>query len=321
MKATVILLTYEHEKFIAQAIEGVLMQETEFEFELIITEDYSRDRTREIILDYQKRHPEKIRLLLSPHNLYSHEVFTRAVAVARGKYVAMLDGDDYWTSPHKLQKQVDFLDSNPDFAICFHNVLLVYENGCREPALFNSPEQKIVSTITDLLRSNFMATASVMFRRGLFRDFPPGYYRLPFGDWPLHVYNAAEGKIGYLSETLGVYRQHGGGHWSNIDSSELWAARFPFYDHVNRYLEYRYDRIIRHHVAQVSLELARVYEYRSEFNLARKYLRRSFVALPYPWKMYSARLGLIFRLYVRGMVRRLRSLKGRLLALARIAHL
>src|SRR5438046_9270455 len=116
MKISVIVLTYNHEKHIAQALDSVLMQETNFDYEIIIAEDCSIDRTRSIVLDFQRRNPEKVRLLLPLRNLGSagNQIFTQAFDLAQGGYVALLDGDDYWTSPKKLQKQVDSLETKAE---------------------------------------------------------------------------------------------------------------------------------------------------------------------------------------------------------------
>ena len=128
MKVSVLTITYNHEKYIAQAIESVLIQEVNFDYELVIGEDCSTDKTREIVIDYQRKYPHKIRLLLNEKNLGMHRNFAQTYHACRGQYIAVLEGDDFWTSPHKLQKQVDFLDNNPDFAICFHNMQVINAN-------------------------------------------------------------------------------------------------------------------------------------------------------------------------------------------------
>ena len=107
-----------------------------------ISEDCSTDRTREIVLDFQKEHPEKVRLLLSKQNIHSNEIVVRGIRAARGQYIALLDGDDYWTSPHKLQKQTDFLDSHPECSLCFHNARIFHEAEGREGRNWTPAGQK-----------------------------------------------------------------------------------------------------------------------------------------------------------------------------------
>src|SRR5687767_3231308 len=129
IRVSVLLVTYNHERYIAQALDSALAQEALFGFEVLVSEDRSTDRTREILLDYQRRHPDRIRLLLSEQNLCTNEVTTRAIAAAQGEYVASLDGDDWWSATDKLRRQVEFLDAHPECALCFHDVDVVYENG------------------------------------------------------------------------------------------------------------------------------------------------------------------------------------------------
>ena len=116
LKVTVLVMTYNHAGFIAQALDSVLTQRTGFHYEILISEDRSTDGTRETVISYAEKHPGRIRLLLSERNLHSNTVVSRGIRVARGEYVALLDGDDYWVSPDKLQKQVDFLDAHPEIA-------------------------------------------------------------------------------------------------------------------------------------------------------------------------------------------------------------
>jgi glycosyltransferase involved in cell wall biosynthesis len=125
MKVSVIVMIHNHEGFIEKALDSVLMQQTAFDYEILVSEDFSTDGTREIVLGYQRRFPEKFRLLLSEKNIRSNAVVTRCINAARAEYVALLDGDDYWTIPDKLQKQADFLDRHPECSMCFHNAQVI----------------------------------------------------------------------------------------------------------------------------------------------------------------------------------------------------
>jgi len=231
MKVTVSLITYNHAQFIAQAIESVLMQQTRFDFELLIGEDDSRDGTREIVTGYKARYPDRIRLFLNDRKnvVYVNGKptgqwnFANNIRNTRGEYVALLDGDDYWTSPLKLQKQVDFLEDNRDCALCFHNVRILDEAEPTRLELHHTTPMRDKYEIEDLLRGNFMHTCSVVFRSGLFEDFPSWFFKCPLGDWPLHVLNAQHGRIGYLDEVMAVYRKHGKGAWSGQSRLQILA--------------------------------------------------------------------------------------------------
>src|SRR5215217_1764661 len=157
MKVSVLLTTYNHEKWISQAIESTLLQKTNFDYEVVIMEDCSTDRTRDIVTSYQRRYPDKIRLVLSEMNKCDNTNWIAAWQTSPSRYVAFLDGDDYWTSPYKLQRQVDFLDTHPDYAICYHNVTVLYEDGSRKLFFHDrSAAKKETSTLEDLLAGCFI---------------------------------------------------------------------------------------------------------------------------------------------------------------------
>jgi len=211
MKVTTIVTTYNHEKFIAEAINSVLMQKVNFDQEIIIVEDCSTDRTREIVIGLQETYPDKIRLMLADRNRNDNKAFAQAIYDARGQYLALLDGDDYWTSPHKLQRQIEFLERYPECTICFHNALAFYEDKSQPSYYFNHIHQKQFSTLEDLWEGNFIAGCSVMLRRGLFDRFPEWFYPIKWADWALYILTARYGKIGYIGEVMGAYRIHKGG--------------------------------------------------------------------------------------------------------------
>jgi len=220
MKVSVSIITCNHERYIARAIDSVLMQQTDFDFEILIGEDNSTDSTRSIVQHYASRHPGKIRLFLHDRTnvIYIHGRPTgrrnllNNLRQARGKYVALLDGDDYWTDPGKLQKQVDFMEAHADFSICFHNLQVVYDDGHKAPHPSNV-DQKETTTIQDLFAGNFIYTASCLFRNGLIKDFPDWFLTVMPGDFPLFILLARHGPMHYLDEIMGVYRVHAGSLW------------------------------------------------------------------------------------------------------------
>ena len=220
---SIVMIAYNMERFIRQAIDSVLAQRVDCDYELVIGEDRSTDRTREIILEYAERWPDRIRPILRDVNLGMNRNFMETLQQARGRFVALIDSDDYWTSPDKLQRQMDFLRSHPECSICFHNTLVLYEDGSAPTHPFHEerPTQRIsrgipkpISTLADLAAGNFIQTCSVMFRAGLYGALPDWYLEMPTFDWPLHVLNAEHGAIGYIDEVLGAYRVHPAGFWS-----------------------------------------------------------------------------------------------------------
>lgn len=280
VKVSVCMITYNHEAYIAQAIEGVLMQETDFAVELVIGEDCSTDNTRAIVRDYGARHPERIRLLLPERNQGAHANFRATYEACRGQYIALCEGDDYWTDPHKLQKQVEFLEAHPECALCFHDVMIVDETQDIEPRCYPNLDPGKQYRLEDLLRQDFIPTCSTMYRQGTSHELPPWFYSLPMGDWPLHILNAEHGTLGYLPATMGVYRIHPGGIWSGRSLVRRIEGHILMYRAVNRHLQLRYTRIISHEISFNYYWLAAEYLAQGDRGYAIKNLIRSVVAAP-----------------------------------------
>lgn len=214
MKVSVSLTTYNHEQYLVQAIESVLMQKTDFDFEVLIGEDCSTDGTKQICLDYKEKYPDKIRLNLREKNLGIAANFFTNIKACKGKYVALLEGDDYWTDEKKLQKQVDALEKNEEngIVICFHNVELKYEFVEGKDRLYNKSTRNKTYTIKDFIEKEWFAhTASIMFKKEFADSLPETYYSFQSGDIPLGIHLAQYGDIIYLPDVMSVYRKNQGG--------------------------------------------------------------------------------------------------------------
>ncbi len=204
------MITYNHEQYIAQAIEGVLLQETEFPIELVIGEDCSTDRTREIILEYQKQHPDVIRVITSEHNVGMKRNNWRTIGACRGAYMAFCEGDDYWTDRNKLQKQVEWLEANRDCSAVFHAAKACYgdQPGKTSAGRAMKPRSKRTFATKDVILDvafNFI-TASLTFRSEHMRDLPEFYHKSLVGDFPLMLILSVRGSIGYSDELMCVHR-------------------------------------------------------------------------------------------------------------------
>jgi hypothetical protein len=186
----------------------------------------------------------------------------------------MLDGDDYWTSPHKLQKQVNFLDSHPECALCFHDALIVHETGSEEPRPFR-PSQKAFSTIEDLFLDNYIPTSAVMYRRGLFEKVPDWFGELNMGDWPAYILMARHGRIGFINETMSTYVIHHCGAWSSRDWRNREKAIIELFEIVCRYLEPEHARTINRILRFRSFRLSAEYEKSGDTAGARVYALKS----------------------------------------------
>ncbi|AFZ13628.1 glycosyl transferase family 2 [Crinalium epipsammum PCC 9333] len=214
MKVSVSMTAYNREKFIVQTLESVLAQEVNFDYEIIIGEDCSTDKTRDIVLSFQEKYPDQIRVLLHKENLGLLRNFGTIIQACQGQYIALIDDDDYWTSPYKLQKQVDFLDNHPECTVCFHDSRIFYEDGSREDYFVELPSCKDIFSMEDLKSDPFIPTSSTMFRRRELGEFPNWFYKIYGHDWALHLLNAQYGKLGYINEIMSATRVHNGGDFN-----------------------------------------------------------------------------------------------------------
>jgi glycosyltransferase involved in cell wall biosynthesis len=267
MKVSVPLLAYNQEQYLRQAIDSVLMQQVEFDYELIIGEDCSTDGTADIAGDYAQRHPDKVRVLfqdretaerLRHRGLGGKLNFITTLAACRGEYIALLDGDDYWTDPLKLQKQVDFFETHPECAICFHNVVAVDANG--KPAEKLCPvDQAEISDFEQLLWGNFIPTCSVMYRREPMPTIPDWFLTAKIGDWPLNLLKAQHGKIGYINQVMAAYRLHASGVWTRRRRSHQILTSIKVLDNIDRDFHFKYSGTIRQSKTRLFFELAELY--------------------------------------------------------------
>ena len=217
---SILMLTYNHEKFIRQAVESVMMQKARFPYELVVGEDCSTDGTRAVLLELKDKYPDRIRLLLHEHNLGPHRNTEEVLRACRGRYIATLEGDDYWTSVTKLQEQVDVMEQHPDCAICCHAADVIYEGERKKGLPLRLPLKKPAPAVhfnEMLRRGNFLCAPTVMFRAQSVGRLPEWHRQVYTGDWALWLLAARNGKIHYLDKPMAVSRRHEGGRWSTAD--------------------------------------------------------------------------------------------------------
>ena len=211
---SVCALTYNHESFIKETIEGFLKQKVDFPVEIIIHDDASTDATQDILKQYNKEYPGLFKLILQTENqrsIFGGGMLPRFVYPnVRGKYIALCEGDDYWTDPHKLQKQIDFLESSLEYSMCFHEVEVISEITGNFTARKYSNLEKTTFETEDFFERHIVGTCSMVFR-----NLPKLYKNLPrhisSGDKWLILLLSLEGKIKYFKETMAVYRLHDSG--------------------------------------------------------------------------------------------------------------
>lgn len=223
--------TFNHGRYIRSCLEGFLKQETDYDFEVLIHDDASTDDTVDIIREYQSRYPEIIKPVFEEINQYSLGNFrTNAMfnfSRARGKYIAMCEGDDLWTDPGKLQKQADFMEAHPDFSLSCHSVGIIDETGAYrvEKSVRPYVGTREISTRELISRRSDIPTCSLFFRTASIQDLPKWYFDCPVGDEPLQLFLASQGRIWYYDEIMGMYRMGSSGSWSeamNAASTKIW---------------------------------------------------------------------------------------------------
>jgi glycosyltransferase involved in cell wall biosynthesis len=240
------VVTYNHEKYVAQCLEGILMQHTDFLFEVIVGEDCSTDGTLEIVRAYEKKCPDRVRVITSEKNIGGTQNSLRIQQACRGKYHAFCEGDDYWIDPLKLQKQVNFMESHPEYSMCFHDAFVVRYDKSAIPGYVCPPALPECLTITDLLRFKFtIPTASVLARGNILVSLPKWQKDIRYGDLLLRLWCAHHGHLEYLGEAMSVYRIHPGGMIISNRSLEVhYSSVTDVYRRFDEETAYQYTDLI-----------------------------------------------------------------------------
>ncbi|HOY33071.1 MAG TPA: glycosyltransferase [Bacteroidales bacterium] len=207
-------ITYQHGPYIRDCIEGILMQKTTFPFEYLIGEDCSTDGTREIVLEYAQKYPGRIRVITADENMGMMGNIRRCRMASRGKYIALCEGDDYWTDPYKLQKQVDFLENNPDVAITYHDASRVDNNkNIIEESLL--PEDRKRDFSSEELKKGIWIMTNTMCFRNVVDQYPENYFKVVNGDTFITSLLGNYGRGAYLTGIKpSCYRISNTGIWS-----------------------------------------------------------------------------------------------------------
>lgn len=258
---SVYMLAYRHEKFIAQAIEGVIAQKCNFPIELIIGEDCSPDRTREIALEYQRHHPNLIRIITSSRNVGAYTNARRCQVATRGAYVAICEGDDYWHHPRKLQMQVELMEANPNIMVCHTDFDRLTRFRRRLNCYQSHPPKWLAngSAYIALLHNWSVRTATSMYRREVFEKFWGTVYdnkTWPFGDVNRLLFASQIGEFGYINVSTATYRKVRGSACNRENDSytkmmlaveqcfELFLSLYPVDSSIERSVRSRIKQII-----------------------------------------------------------------------------
>lgn len=257
--------TYNHEAYISKCLDSILVQKTTFPFEILVGEDSSTDNTRSICIEYAKKHTDKIRLFLrreeekilingKPTGKMNNFKTRNA---ARGKYIALCDGDDYWMDPEKLQKQVDFLEKHPEFVLAFHDARMVDEHDNFLSAGGLTEKLKKDGTGLDLISGKWLPTLTVMFRNILPKTMPPGYFKVYNGDAFLYTLLGHHGGAKYVEDIKPAhYRKHAGGIWSALKQKEKYEQMLNTRTQLVSIVDKRYRWAVKKQIFSSSIFLS-----------------------------------------------------------------
>lgn len=264
MEVSVCVLTYNHGKYIRDALEGILMQEVNFEYEILVCDDASIDNTQMILREYKEKYPDKVNLFLEKENQYSkgnkRAFYQNVVILARGKYIAYCEGDDYWTDKTKLQRQFDFMEKNSEYVFCCHaaKVVNVYKEYLGRHLGIVGDHHEIVLEKNVL---DFYATASRFIRKSCM-NVPPDYYYIGDAwDFPEMVYLLIRGKGFFDGREMSAYRT--GVENSSTQRFKVWTNEIKesYYDDrinilkgANLESEGKYDKYIQQYISLVESE-------------------------------------------------------------------
>jgi glycosyltransferase involved in cell wall biosynthesis len=244
LMVSVCCTTYNHKPFIAQTIESFLMQQTNFQFEIVVGDDCSTDGTSAVLETFREKYPTKIKVLSAPQNIGAHRNMINTANSCKGKYLALCDGDDYWTDPYKLQKQVDFLEQNPEYIICCHYTRVIDTDN---NTLYVEPKPvPLVHTYYDLLVGKQVETktATVVYHNiaAVNQVFQmPWFINCYAGDKLLKLFatfNTGR-KIYVIPEVMSCYRNHAGGVWSMIRTEARMEMMISDFNLIIKNFSYR----------------------------------------------------------------------------------
>lgn len=267
---TIFCTTYNHEKYIRQALDGFLMQKTEYTYEIVIHDDASTDGTQEIIREYQEKYPDIIRPIIQKENQYSlgkRRTFLRYASEYRGKYVALCEGDDYWTDPEKLQKQVGFMEENPEYIMTFHATEYLVHNQTEAGMQVESKPRYPMAASGEMTTEQAIIFCgghakwlSQVVRKEAFFNVPPFVYKSEAGDYPMQILYTLLGKVYYFHEIMGAYRFGHAGSWTirmlsnNLRQLTHKNSEIQTLDAFNTYTEGKYDNAFRYAISSAIIE-------------------------------------------------------------------
>lgn len=293
-------LVYNHEPYLRDCLNGFIMQKTDFPFEAVIHDDCSTDHSANIIREYAEKYPDIIKPIYESANLYSkHDgSLGRCVnAACTGKYVALCEGDDYWTDPLKLQKQVSFLESHPDYSMCCASA---YADDGKTRKIIGTPKDVDLTTHELIVRGGaFIPTLSIVYLREAMEGYEDFHGKISVGDYPTQIYCGIKGMVRFLHDIVGTYRISSTGSWTertfgdHNKAKQFYISEIEWFQHADAFTKRKYHRSFQYVIGK---DLYSLYELDHSFS---KQLRRNHNVFYYAFRHLSLRriLGLLANVY------------------------
>ncbi len=266
IKVSVICNVYNHEKYVRDALEGFVKQNTNFAFEVLVHDDASTDKSADIIREYEKKYPDIIKPVYQTENQYSkHDGTIKRIQVGRtqGKYVAFCEGDDYWTDSNKLQKQYGFMETHPEYSLCVHSSQrLNMLNGNMENYFFTKDDRDV--SIEDIIiekHGRIFQFSSIFTRTYIWKKMATVNLGMPIGDYPLAVFCAYNGKVRMLADCMSVYRWNVLGSWTHCNNNNAYRIdtcmkKINGYKKMDEYTRYNYHQIFMNKIKRCEYYIA-----------------------------------------------------------------
>ena len=264
---TVYCLTYNHGKYARKTFEGFVRQKTSFKFKVIVHDDASTDDTPDIIREYAEKYPDIFEPILQTENQYSKDVDIEDVHIfprIEGKYIAGCEGDDYWTDPHKLQLQVDYMEKHPECSLCVHNTEKILEDGSSTHTFFNTSKKEKDYTFEDILLAepaSYCHFSSLMWRNDNVNKRNPAFVMDGITDYPMVLYLASLGYVHYIPRVMSRYRMNAVGSWSSVMNSDKkhriaqHKSIIKGFRSIDEYTKHKYSPAIKKAIARESAKI------------------------------------------------------------------
>lgn len=276
MKVSVFCLAYNHEKYIRKTLEGFVMQKTNFAFEVLVHDDASTDSTADIIREYEKKYPEIIKPVYQTENQYSQRISiikTHLLPRVKGKYIAWCEGDDYWIDPLKLQKQVDFLENNPEYAVCASRAILHDVNKDTNSYFPNINCDKDYNSNDIILHGGgLFATCSLIIRKDVYLTKPDCFIAKGFGDYQIYLYGSFCGKVRCLNDVMSHYNSGVSGSWTQRETNtnekriKHYLEFIKMLNNVDKYYNFKHHKVINKKICSLKYLIYKITNDKSQFS-------------------------------------------------------